>query len=186
MLSLKIIFLGNELFKKGDYATAVKHYSEAIKRNPDDAKLYSNRAACYTKLAAFDLGLKDCEKCTELDPKFIKGWIRKGHILQGMQQQSKAISAFQKALELDPNNAEALAGYRACTIENANLDGDPEKIRQRAMGDPEVQSILRDPAMRMILEQMQNDPRALQDHLKNPDIAAKIQKLLESGLIAIR
>lgn len=70
------------MFKKGDYATAIKHYTEAIKRNPDDAKLYSNRAACYTKLAAFDLGLKDCEKCVELDPKFIKGWIRKGHILQ--------------------------------------------------------------------------------------------------------
>ncbi|XP_072380099.1 stress-induced-phosphoprotein 1 [Diabrotica undecimpunctata] len=178
--------MGNDMFKKGDYATAVKHYTEAIKRNPDDAKLYSNRAACYTKLAAFDLGLKDCDKCVELDPKFIKGWIRKGHILQGMQQQSKAISAFQKALDLDPNNQEALQGYRACTIENANLDGDPEKIRQRAMADPEVQSILRDPAMRMILEQMQNDPKALQDHLKNPDIAAKIQKLLESGLIAIR
>ncbi|CAH1999721.1 unnamed protein product [Acanthoscelides obtectus] len=177
--------MGNEFFKKGDYATAVKHYTEAIKRNPSDAKLYSNRAACYTKLAAFDLGLKDCDKCVELDPKFIKGWIRKGHILQGMQQPTKAIAAFQKALELDPNNAEALAGYRACALEN-NMDGDPEKIRQRAMADPEVQSILRDPAMRMILEQMQNDPRALQDHLKNPDIAAKIQKLLESGLIAIR
>lgn len=102
-----------------------------------------------------------------------------------MQQSSKAISAFQKALEIDPNNAEALQGYRACTIENSNAGGDPEKIRQRAMNDPEVQSILRDPAMRLILEQMQNDPRALQDHLKNPDIAAKIQKLLESGLIAI-
>ncbi|KAL1490159.1 hypothetical protein ABEB36_012898 [Hypothenemus hampei] len=177
---------GNEAFKKGDYATAVKHYTEAIKRNPDDAKLYSNRAACYTKLAAFDLGLKDCEKCVELDPKFIKGWIRKGTILQGMQQPNKAMSAFQKALDLDPSNTEALQGYRSCTIENANLDGDPEKIRQRAMADPEVQAILRDPAMRLILEQMQNDPRALQDHLRNPDIAAKIQKLLDSGLIAIR
>ncbi|KAJ3644368.1 hypothetical protein Zmor_027033 [Zophobas morio] len=184
-LSEKEKEIGNDLFKKGEYATAVKHYTEAIKRNPEDAKLYSNRAACYTKLAAFDLGLKDCEKCVELDPKFIKGWIRKGHILQGMQQPSKAIAAFQKALEIDQNNAEAISGYRTCSIENASGSGDPEKIRQRAMADPEVQSILRDPAMRMILEQMQNDPRALQDHLKNPDIAAKIQKLLESGLIAI-
>jgi len=173
---------GNEYFKNGDYAEAVKFYTEAIKRNPDDPKYYSNRAACYTKLAAFDLGLKDCDECVRLDPKFIKGWIRKGKILQGMQQQSKAITAYQKALEIDPSNQEALDGYRSCSVA---VNSNPEEVRKRAMGDPEVQAILRDPAMRLILEQMQNDPKALQDHLKNPDIAAKIQKLLESGLIAI-
>lgn len=74
--------VGNQFFKKGDYSNAVKHYSEAIKRNPDDPKLYSNRAACYTKLAAFDLGLKDCDTCIKLDSTFIKGYIRKGKILQ--------------------------------------------------------------------------------------------------------
>lgn len=121
----------------------------------------------------------------ELDPKFIKGWIRKACILQALKKTSLAITAFQKALEIDPNNTEAINGYRACSIENASGSGDPEKVRERAMADPEVQKILRDPAMRLILEQMQNDPRALQDHLKNPNIAAKIQKLLESGLIAI-
>ncbi|XP_076239622.1 stress-induced phosphoprotein 1 [Calliopsis andreniformis] len=174
--------LGNQKYKDGDYPAAIKHYTEAIKRNPDDPKYYSNRAACYTKLAAFDLGLKDCEKCVEIDPKFIKGWIRKGKILQGMQQQGKALTAYQKALELDPSNSEALEGYRSCAV---SVSSNPEEVRKRAMADPEVQSILRDPAMRLILEQMQSDPRALQDHLKNPDIAAKLQKLLESGLIAI-
>ncbi|KAI5710287.1 hypothetical protein M8J76_013355 [Diaphorina citri] len=174
---------GNELFKNGKYADAVKEYTEAINRNPDDPKYYSNRAACYTKLAAFDLGLKDCETCLKLDPKFLKGWIRKGKILQGMQQQSKAIDAYEKALELDASNAEAVEGYRQCSIA---VSSNPEEVRKRAMGDPEVQQILRDPAMRLILEQMQNDPRALSDHLKNPEIASKIQKLVNSGLIGIR
>lgn len=151
---------GNEYFKKGEYSTAIKHYTEAINRNPDDPKLYSNRAACYTKLAAFDLGLKDCETCCKLDDKFIKGWIRKGKILQGMQQPSKALSAYQKALELDTSNAEALEGYRACSMA---VHSNPKEIRERAMADPEVQEILRDPAMRLILEQMQSDPKAVQE-----------------------
>lgn len=152
--------IGNDFFKKGEYSSAIKHYSEAISRNPDDPKLYSNRAACYTKLAAFDLGLKDCDTCVKLDDKFIKGWIRKGKILQGMQQSSKALVAYQKAMEMDPSNAEALEGYRACTMA---VHSNPQEVRQRAMADPEVQEILKDPAMRMILEQMQSDPRALQE-----------------------
>ena len=151
---------GNEFFKKGDFSTAIKHYTEAINRNPDDPKLYSNRAACYTKLAAFDLGLRDCDACVKLDDKFIKGWIRKGKILQVMQQPGKALTAYQKAMELDPSNAEALEGYRQCSMA---VHSNPAETRQRAMADPDVQEILRDPAMRMILEQMQSDPKAVQE-----------------------
>ena len=36
------------------------------------------------------------------------------------------------------------------------------QVRARAMNDPEVQQIMSDPAMRMILEQMQSDPQAVQ------------------------
>jgi len=173
---------GNEFFKKGDYGSAVKHYSEAIRRNPADPKIYSNRAACYTKLMSFDLSLKDCDKAIELDPKFIKAFLRKANAQKGMGQTSRAKTTYEKALELDPQCSEALEGYRNCSIETHS---DPEEARKRAMNDPEVQKILNDPSMRMILEQMQNDPAAIQEHLKNPKIAENFMKLREAGLIQV-
>ncbi|XP_055340971.1 stress-induced-phosphoprotein 1-like [Paramacrobiotus metropolitanus] len=174
---------GNDLFKKGDFPGALKHYSEAVKRNPTDAKLYSNRAACYTKLMEFNLGLKDAEECIKLDPSFVKGYIRKGSILMAMKQAQKATHAFEKALELEPNNQEARDLMQRAVVDNLK---DPETARRQAMEDPEVQAIIGDPAMRMILEQMQKDPHAVREHLKNPEVAARIEKLINAGLIGMR
>ncbi len=49
----------------------------------------------------------------------------------------------------------------------------------------EVQQILSDPRMRLILEQMHNERKALRDHLRNPAIAQKIQKLIDVSIISI-
>jgi tetratricopeptide (TPR) repeat protein len=182
-ISLQEKTKGNEMFAKGDYPGAIKHYSEAIKRNPQDAKIYSNRAACYQKLTEFQLALKDCDECIRLEPNFIKGHIRKGLALIAMKELNKAQAAFQQALQIDPNSQEALDNYRKCQMTNMS---NPEDARKRAMHDPEIQQILADPAMRMILDQMQQDPKAAQEHLRNPDIMSKIEKLLSAGLIGIR
>lgn len=46
------------------------------------------------------------------------------------------------------------------------LEGnDPEAVRRRAMADPEVQQILSDPAMQLILQQMQKDPNAVKEYV---------------------
>jgi stress-induced-phosphoprotein 1 len=173
--------LGNACFKEGRFPDAIKHYNEAMKRNPDDAKIYSNRAACYQKLLEFSLALKDCEEAIRLDPTFVKAHVRKGHALLAMKDTMRAGQAFEKALELDPQSADARTGVQRCMKQD-----DPEARRKAAVHDPEVQAILRDPAMQLILQQMQSHPEALRDHLQNPEIATKIQKLIECGFISLR
>lgn len=46
-----------------------------------------------------------------------------------------------------------------------------EQTYARAMRDPEIQEIMADPLMRQILSDSQQDPRALQDHMKNPMVS---------------
>lgn len=73
---------------------------------------YSNRAACYTKLGAMPEGLKDAEKCIELDPTFTKGYTRKGAVQFFMKEYEKAVETYQEGLKHDPNNQELLDGVR--------------------------------------------------------------------------
>ncbi|VDN19113.1 unnamed protein product [Dibothriocephalus latus] len=147
----------------------------------EDPKLYSNRAACYTKLMEFPCALKDCETCISLAPDFVKGYLRKAACLVAMKDLNQARKAYRKALELEPTCEEARQGIIQC----ATSESDPEATRQRAMYDPEIKEILSDPAMRMILNQME-DPDAMKEHLANPEIASKLMKLIDAGIVAVR
>nr|KYP55391.1 Heat shock protein STI [Cajanus cajan] len=183
---------GNELFKQQKYPEAIKHYTEAIKRNPKDHKAYSNRAACYTKLGAMPEGLKDAEKCIELDPTFSKGYTRKGAVQFFMKEYDKAMETYKEGLKHDPNNQELLDGIKRC-VEQINKasrgDFTPEELKERqakAMQDPEIQSILQDPIMRQVLTDFQENPSAAQEHTKNPMVMNKIQKLISAGIVQMK
>ncbi|CAI9093789.1 OLC1v1029366C2 [Oldenlandia corymbosa var. corymbosa] len=183
---------GNQYFKEQKFPEAVKHYTESIKRNPKDPRAYSNRAACYTKLGALPEGLKDAEKCIELDPTFSKGYTRKGAVQFFMKEYEKALETYQEGLKHDPNNAELLDGVKRCVSQiNKASRGDlsPEELKERqakAMQDPEIQNILTDPVMRQVLVDFQENPKAAQEHTKNPQVMNKIQKLVSAGIVQMR
>ncbi|GAB2300890.1 Hsp70-Hsp90 organizing protein 2 [Dionaea muscipula] len=183
---------GNECFKQQKYPEAIKHYTEAIKRNPKDHRAYSNRAASYTKLGAMPEGLKDAEKCIELDPTFAKGYTRKAAVQFFMKEYDKALETYQEGLKHEPSNQELLDGIRRCVEQiNKASRGDltPEELKERqskGMQDPEIQSILTDPVMRQVLMDLQENPKAAQEHMKNPMVMNKIQKLASAGIVQVR
>lgn len=134
---------GNALFKAGDFAGAVKAYTESIKRDPVDPRGYNNRANAYTKLAAFPEALKDAEEAIKVDPKFVKAYIRKSHVLFAMRDYTKAIETVEEAAEIDDekkHTREIQDQVVKCqqAMYSQRADESEEQTLQRAMRDPEI------------------------------------------------
>jgi stress-induced-phosphoprotein 1 len=176
---------GNNFFKAQDYPNAVAAYTEAIKRNPMEHTAYSNRAAAYLKLCAYNEALQDCEKCLELKPDFVKAYARKGHAYFFTKQYHKALQAYEDGMKVDPNHEECREGRQKTLYkiqEVASGEGD-EDVAKRAMADPEIQAILGDSYMQLVLGEMQRDPSRIQDYLRDANISAKISKLIAAGVL---
>ncbi|BGP28257.1 Hsp90 cochaperone [Rhodotorula toruloides] len=180
---------GNTTFKAGDFVTSVTHYTESIKRNPEDPRGYTNRAAAYTKLMALPEALKDAEKAIEVDPKFVKGYIRKSNVLYAMKEFDKAYAAIEEAMEKDTSSAHTKEISQQFTkvtqaLSSSRAGETDEQTYARAMRDPEVQQIMSDPVFQSILQQAQQDPKSLQQHMmQNEGVRKKVEVLVRAGII---
>jgi stress-induced-phosphoprotein 1 len=186
---------GNELFKAGRFVEAVAAYTEAIRRDERDPRALSNRAACYLKLAAIPEGLKDCEVALKLDPKFTRAMIRKAALLFAKRDFSGCLEACDAAAVLDSSDQKhsseissqrSKATFEIYKQQTESADtpaGSEQDVAAKIAQDPELGQILSDPVMRTILQQMQTDPAAVQEHMKNPIVAGKIRKLIASGIL---
>ncbi|NXY79940.1 TTC31 protein, partial [Glareola pratincola] len=105
---------GNEAAQKGRYAEAVQAFTEAVKLNPREHRLFGNRSYCYEKLQRYEEALRDAQVSLGLQPGWPKGFFRKGKALRGLKRYAEAASTFEELLRLDGANAEAAAQLEAC------------------------------------------------------------------------
>ena len=108
-----------------------------------------------------------------------------------MKDHTQALTALQKATDSDKDRTSTreinewnTKIQHALYSERSNETD--EQTLERAMRDPEVAAIMSDPIMQSILQQAQNDPAALQNHMRNEGIQKKIFKLVEAGIIKTR
>ncbi|KAL0218368.1 hypothetical protein P9112_004021 [Eukaryota sp. TZLM1-RC] len=175
----------NEAFKSNDYATAIEKYSEAIKFNPDDHTLYSNRAAAYIKIMEWDLALKDCASAIQLEPNFIRAYLRRAQVNFFLKKYHKCTEDYEKILAIAPDNADAVTGLQQtqqAVMEQQRSPPDEEQMK-KALEDPEISKIMSDPVIQQILQQAQTDPGSLQSHMQNPGFRDRILKLVQAGVL---
>merc|ERR1711907_539941 len=132
----------------------------------------------------------DCETCIELDPNFVKAYKRLATIHNFNKDYHKAMEAYNKALAITPDDEEIKHGLQKCAydINAASRDPEQQKIRQqRAMADPEIQKIFKDPMMERLLANLgpNGDQQTAMKMLADPQLKANFDKLVASGAISI-
>ena len=106
--------------------------------------------------------------CIEVMQGWITGWnviwIGRGERVNTPHNALEIISLLSELVR--SNRQDTVSGcvcdVCSCLIQE---NKDPEAVRRRAMQNPEIQQIIADPAMQLILQQMQKDPQALREYV---------------------
>lgn len=99
---------GNKVFADGENVKAAKFYTLAIQLDPTNHVFFSNRAACYFNQRYYFGALYDASRCIAINPKWAKGYFRKGATLFAMGAVEEARKAVAAGLALDAANADLL------------------------------------------------------------------------------
>lgn len=92
---------------------------------------------------------------------------------------------YTAGLTHDPENAELKDGARRALdeLKKTPMSDEAEDVLERAMSDPQLHAIMADPAMQQLVLDMQYNPAAAAARMKDPEVAAKMQKLADAGIL---
>ncbi|XP_071354455.1 stress-induced-phosphoprotein 1-like [Trachinotus anak] len=99
---------GNRLAASGQYEIAVKCFTDAIKFNPTEFRLFGNRSLCYERLQQYENALSDADVALSMEPNWIKGLFRKGKALCGLKRYYEASLIYREVLNLESSSVEAM------------------------------------------------------------------------------
>jgi len=109
--------------KDADLAKAAEAYQKAIAIKADDAAYLNNYALVLAQQKKFDEAQAQLTKAAQVDPPNAgKYYFNLGAVYVNTGNMEPATAAFKKAIELDPNYAEAYFQYGLSLIAKATVD----------------------------------------------------------------
>src|SRR2546430_14697074 len=89
------------------FPDAINEYSEAIRLNSQDPRIYEQRAAVEMKLNDTDKALADYSEAIKLKPNETRYYLYRSYIYETKNDIKSSLADTARALKLDPNNQEA-------------------------------------------------------------------------------
>ena len=112
--------LGVRYLSEGNYEEAIIAFTAAIEIDPNRAEAYVGRGDAYVASGEnaenLNAALSDYEAALELDNTILSAWLSTGEIHVSLGNYEDAIEAYNRALELDPSQAEIYLNIAECYI----------------------------------------------------------------------
>lgn len=138
---------------------AMLHLRQSIQDDPADADAYLGLALLYQRHQTWPLQSEAATAATRARPDGAQGWLLLGEAAEHLQDQGKAESCYEKAITLDPKNAQARARASVVEIDLGRLDRAEQHARDAIKAAP------KDPAGYLALGQvlLRGDRRQLDE-----------------------
>lgn len=154
---------------------------------PSQHVLFSNRSAALASLERYDDALADARKCVELAPTWAKGYSRLGLALFKLGKGEEAAEAYEKGLELEPDNEALKAGLADATRALNAKDGDglfgPSFLAKLA-ADPSTRGLAGDAEFARMLAEVRRDPSAMSKFLSDERFQRALSVALGVSIVA--
>lgn len=94
--------------KENDLEKAVELFTKVLELDATDANALSQRAVCYLNMEKYDLSMFDMNLAIEHDPDYAFRYQCRGYLKARLQDFEGAVADYEKAVELEPEDAIAL------------------------------------------------------------------------------
>ena len=104
-LTVRLAFQkGNELLKQKSFAPAVAQYNQLLNIDSNYFQAWTNRGYALAGLKKYGEMRESCTTATIIDPKAVYAWNCQGEALHNLERYVEAITAFERAIALNPDD----------------------------------------------------------------------------------
>jgi tetratricopeptide (TPR) repeat protein len=138
--TLNIFKNGVREVDEGHPEKAIKHFTEAIARSSQSAKLHHYRADAFAMNGEFEKAVVDYDTAVRLNPSYPDTYLDRGNSHYQLNHYESALKDFSEAIRLKPDWGEAHANRAVIHTELGNIEeSEADAANAKTLGVNEAQ-----------------------------------------------